>query len=108
MSRLGLIYHPDYLKHDTGSTHPEKPQRLVVLMQHLLGTPLWGTISHLRPTSAPLDSIHLVHPERHTTMVKIRCQVGEQILDDGDTHVCKDSFEKGVESGQTFRGYKRV
>ena len=93
MSRLGLIYHPDYLKHVTGSSHPEKPQRLEVLMQHLLATPLWGTISHLRPTPALLDTIHLVHPERHTTMVKIRCQVGEQILDEGDTHVCRDSFD---------------
>lgn len=93
MSRLGLIYHPDYLKHDTGSGHPERPQRLEVLIQHLLPTPLWGSMSHLRPSPASVDSIHLIHPERHTSMIKVRCQVGEQILDEGDTHVCKDSYD---------------
>jgi acetoin utilization deacetylase AcuC-like enzyme len=93
MNNLGLIYHPDYLKHDTGSGHPERPQRLEALVQHLLATPLWGSMSHLRPSPASLDSIHLIHPERHTAMIKVRCQVGEQILDEGDTRVCKDSYD---------------
>ena len=93
MSNLGLIYHPDYLKHDTGSGHPERPQRLESLIQHLLTTSLWRSMSHLRPSSASLDAIHLIHPERHTAMVKVRCQVGEIMLDDGDTRVCKDSYD---------------
>jgi len=93
MSTLGLIYHPDYLKHDTGTGHPERPQRLETLMQHLLGTPLWGTLSHLRPTPAPVETVNLVHPERYTAMVKARCRSGEQVLDDGDTHVSKDSYD---------------
>jgi acetoin utilization deacetylase AcuC-like enzyme len=93
MSNLGFIYHPDYLRHDTGSGHPERPQRLEALIQHMLPTPLWGLMSHLRPSAASLESIHLIHPERHTAMVKVRCQVGEQLLDEGDTHVCKDSYD---------------
>jgi acetoin utilization deacetylase AcuC-like enzyme len=93
MSNLGFVYHPDYLKHVTGGSHPERAQRLESLVQHLLSTPLWGTMSHLRPAPALVESIHLVHPERHTSMVKVRCQVGEQILDDGDTHVCKESYD---------------
>jgi acetoin utilization deacetylase AcuC-like enzyme len=93
MSNLGLIYHPDYLKHDTGSGHPERPQRLESLIQHLLTTPLWSSMSHLRPSPASLDAIHLIHPERHTAMVKVRCQVGEIMLDEGDTRVCKDSYD---------------
>ncbi|MCX6134738.1 MAG: histone deacetylase [Ignavibacteriales bacterium] len=96
MSSLGLIYHPDYLKHVTGSGHPERSQRLEVLVQHLLSTPFWGSMTHLRPSPAPAEFIHLVHPERHTSMVKIRCQMGEHILDDGDTHVCKDSYDISV------------
>jgi acetoin utilization deacetylase AcuC-like enzyme len=93
MSNLGLIYHPDYLKHDTGGGHPERPQRLESLIQHLLTTPLWRSMSHLRPSPASLDAIHLIHPERHTAMVKVRCQVGEIMLDEGDTRVCKDSYD---------------
>jgi acetoin utilization deacetylase AcuC-like enzyme len=93
MNTLGLIYHPDYLRHETGSGHPERPQRLEALIQHLLSTPLWGSMSHLRPSPASLDAVHLIHPERHTAMVKVRCQVGEQMLDEGDTRVCKDSYD---------------
>lgn len=93
MSSLGFIYHPDYLKHNTGTGHPEKPERLASLVQHLLGTPLWGQMSHLRPTPAPIEWIHTVHPDRHTSMIKVRCQRGEQVLDEGDTHVGKESYD---------------
>lgn len=93
MNILGFIYHPDYLKHDTGIGHPERPQRLESLVQHLLGTPLWGQMSHLRPTAATLEWINTVHPERYTSMVKVRCQQGEQILDAGDTRVCRESYD---------------
>lgn len=93
MSKLGFIYHPDFLKHDTGIGHPERPQRLEALLQHLLGTPVWSQLAHLRPEHAELSWIHLVHPERYTSMIKSRCHVGEHVLDEGDTHVCKDSYE---------------
>jgi acetoin utilization deacetylase AcuC-like enzyme len=50
-------------------------------------------MSHLRPTPAPLEWVNTVHPERHTSAIKIRCQLGEPVLDEGDTHVCKESFD---------------
>lgn len=93
MNRVGFIYHPDYLKHDTGIGHPERPQRLEALVQHLLATPLWGDLSHLRPEPAPVEWIHEVHPEQYTTMIKSRCQVGERVLDEGDTHVGRESYD---------------
>jgi acetoin utilization deacetylase AcuC-like enzyme len=93
MSTLGFIYHPDFLKHDTGIGHPERPQRLEALLQHLLATPLWGRLSHLRPEPAALQWVHEVHPERYTSMIKSRCLVGEHVLDEGDTHVSKASYE---------------
>jgi acetoin utilization deacetylase AcuC-like enzyme len=93
MNALGFIYHPDYLNHDTGIGHPERKQRLETLVQHLLGTPLWNKMSHLRPSPAPLEWVHKVHPERYTSMIKSRCLNGEQVLDAGDTHACKDSYD---------------
>ena len=30
-----LVYHPDYLLHDPGPSHPERPERLQVIMAHL-------------------------------------------------------------------------
>jgi acetoin utilization deacetylase AcuC-like enzyme len=93
MSTLGFIYHPDYLKHDTGPGHPERPQRLEALVQHLLASPLWSKMSHLRPEPSPLEWIHTVHPERYTSAIKVRCHQGEAILDDGDTRICRESYD---------------
>jgi acetoin utilization deacetylase AcuC-like enzyme len=93
MSKLGFIYHPDFLKHDTGIGHPERPQRLEALVQHLLGTPLWGQMVHLRPEPAALEWVHAIHPERYASMIKSLCHVGERILDEGDTHASKDSYD---------------
>ena len=31
----GLVHHPDYLLHDAGPMHPERPERLKALMAHL-------------------------------------------------------------------------
>jgi acetoin utilization deacetylase AcuC-like enzyme len=96
MNNLGFIYHADFLKHDTGAGHPERSQRLETLVEHLLATPLWSRMSHLRPSPAPLEVINLVHPERYTSMIKVRCHRGEHLLDDSDTHVCKDSYDVAV------------
>ncbi|MCX6144559.1 MAG: histone deacetylase [Ignavibacteriales bacterium] len=93
MSKLGFVYHPDFLKHDTGIGHPERPQRLEALVQHLLGTPLWSQLSHLRPEPAALEWVQAIHPEKYTSMIRSRCHVGEHVLDEGDTHVSKDSYE---------------
>jgi acetoin utilization deacetylase AcuC-like enzyme len=109
MSKPGFIYHPHYLDHDTGIGHPERPQRLESLVQHLLASPLWAQLSHLRPEPAALEWVHAVHPERHTSMVRSRCHVGEQVLDDGDTHVCKDSYEIALlAAGGVLKGIDEV
>ncbi|HCA80514.1 MAG TPA: histone deacetylase, partial [Bacteroidetes bacterium] len=93
MNKLGFVYHPFYLNHNTGPGHPEKSQRLETLVQHLLALPLWATMSHLHPSVPSLEWIHTVHPERYTSMIKVRCQHGEPVLDGGDTRVSKESYD---------------
>ena len=99
MGRLGFIYHPDFLKHDTGIGHPERPQRLEALVQHLFSSPLWSQLSHLRPEPAALEWVHAIHPERYTSMIKNRCRLGEHVLDEGDTHISRDSVRSCVACG---------
>jgi len=109
MRTVGFIYHPDYLKHDTGVGHPERPQRLESIVQHLLPTPLWGKLSHLRPSAARLDSIHTVHPEHYAAMIRSRCLNGDTILDGGDTHVCPASYDVALlAAGAVLEGVDQV
>jgi acetoin utilization deacetylase AcuC-like enzyme len=109
MGPVGFIYHPDYLKHNTGAGHPERSERLEALMQHFLNSPLWRQLSHLRPVPASLEWIHTVHPERYSAMIKVRCLGGEQVLDAGDTHVCKESYEIALlAAGGVLQGVDEV
>lgn len=109
MKTVGLIYHPEYLKHDTGPGHPERPQRLESIVNHLLGTPLWKSLLHLQPDPAPLPWIHAVHPAEHVAMIKQRCASGDQVLDSGDTHVCPVSYDVALlAAGGVLQGVDQV
>jgi acetoin utilization deacetylase AcuC-like enzyme len=93
MNNVGFIYHPDYLKHETGLGHPERPQRLESVVHHLLALPLWKELVHLQPSPAPVEWVSTVHPERYVEMIRRRCSAGEVVLDGGDTHVCRESYD---------------
>lgn len=109
MKTVGLIYHPDYLKHDTGAGHPERPQRLETMIKHLLGTPLWKELQHVQPTPAPLSALHAVHSEEYVATIQQRCAEGDEILDDGDTHVCPVSYDVALlAAGGVIQGVEEV
>jgi acetoin utilization deacetylase AcuC-like enzyme len=85
----GIIYHPDYLKHDTGS-HPERKERLVSILAHLKET---GIIEHLEliePRYALLNEIQYIHIPEY--IEKARRSAELEIPLDPDTIMCKDSF----------------
>jgi acetoin utilization deacetylase AcuC-like enzyme len=93
MSRHAFYYHADFLLHDTGSSHPERPQRLQSVMGSLIKSVVWSHLDHLMPAPAPLEPIYAVHPENYVAMIRRRCHAGDRILDEGDTHVCEHSYD---------------
>jgi acetoin utilization deacetylase AcuC-like enzyme len=93
MKNVGFIYHPEYLKHDTGIGHPERPDRLRALVKHLLGTELWKKLHHLQPTAPAVEWLMAVHPESYVKSIEQQCRSGVRILDFGDTRVCRDSYD---------------
>lgn len=93
MNRVGFLYHPDFLKHDTGPGHPERPGRLSHLVNHLLGRPVWNVLVHMQPRHAGVEHVTLVHPEDYVAAIAKSCEAGVTVLDAGDTHACKDSYE---------------
>lgn len=95
MTSTGLIYHPDYLLHDTGGTHPESPVRLKAIMNRLEET---GFIQRLT-VSPPgplrpdlLDWIARVHQPSHVARLE-RLQPEEGLTRiDADTVVSTRSY----------------
>lgn len=92
MKRVGFFYHPDFLKHVTGSGHPERPERLSHLMQYLLKRPVWNSLVHLQPQHARTAQLLLVHPEQYVAGIARSCSSGTSMLDQ-DTRICRDSFD---------------
>ena len=92
MSRTGLVYHPDYLKHEPGGGHPENPQRLRSIIEHLKQVSLWTQLTPIEPAIAPEELLELVHTKEYIERVKWTSQQGFGCLDLGDTLVSKLSF----------------
>ncbi|CUT04597.1 hypothetical protein [Candidatus Chrysopegis kryptomonas] len=95
MKKLGLIYHEDYLKHDTGAWHPERKERLTAIVEHLKKSDLNDEIEWITPQlkSDVEKWILKVHTPRHFEFVKSSILSGVRLLDFGDTYVSRDSFD---------------
>ncbi|MEW6733390.1 MAG: histone deacetylase [Acidobacteriota bacterium] len=87
-----LIYHSDYLKHDTGA-HPERPERATTIINELKLCPaLQGQLKWLEPrTAAPIDILRC-HQESHYELVRKACELNAGALDP-DTMICPESFQ---------------
>jgi acetoin utilization deacetylase AcuC-like enzyme len=88
---IGLVYHPDYLKHHAGEHHPERPGRLEAVMQALETS---GHTQHLMALEGDHDAASwaaTVHDLRHIRLVQDASARGRAALDP-DTSVCGDSY----------------
>ena len=57
----GLVYHPDYLLHDTGPYHPERPDRLRAIIAGLETSGLIESLLRIEPRPAADRWITAVH-----------------------------------------------
>jgi acetoin utilization deacetylase AcuC-like enzyme len=92
MKSTGVIYHTDYLLHDTGAGHPENKERLISLMQHLEKRGLLSELELIQPIFNPsFEWVKRVHSPDYIELVEQACNKGNGMLD-ADTAVSKDSF----------------
>jgi len=89
----GLLYHNDYLKHETGVMHPENPQRLFVIMKALKEAQWFSGLQLFQPESYDLKWIQTIHSENYIRRVKKSCLDGASTLDCPDVAICRASFE---------------
>ena len=87
----GLVYHEDYLKHDTG-VHPECAERLVSIMQKLESAGITEELNRITPSKATKEQIGYVHRDAYIMKVEALCARGGGMLDP-DTPICPASGE---------------
>jgi acetoin utilization deacetylase AcuC-like enzyme len=92
--KVGFVYDPVYLKHDTGQ-HPENPNRLLAIMRYLERTGPWQQLTSLKPRAATVEELSLVHKKRYISEVRELAEKGGGQLD-ADTVVSVDSYKVAV------------
>ncbi len=85
----GIIYHPDYLKHETG-LHPETKERLVSIMSHLRKTGMMEQLDLIEPRCAELNEIEYIHTPGYIEKAKEYSEL--ELPLDFDTVLSKDSY----------------
>lgn len=88
----GLVYHPDYLQHLTGMTHPERPARLQSIMSQLQKSAFLKELVLLDIKPADLTWIEKIHDRQHIENVRGASERAPTYLDP-DTPVSARSFE---------------
>ena len=96
MARTGLVYHPIFLRHDTGAGHPERPDRLRAITERLDESGLGDQVERHEPGRSAVEPIRRVHDAGVVERVRAGAARGSAVLDGGDTVVSAESYEAAL------------
>ena len=91
LDRTGWVYHADFLLHDAGPGHPERPQRLTAIVEHLDSDGLLARLVSIPPAAVKDEWLLAVHTNEYLEMLS---QTGARPRTrlDADTIAPADSF----------------
>ncbi len=105
--KVGLVYDPIYLNHDTGQ-HVENAKRLEAVVSHLEQTGLKEQLTCLKPCSASVEELSLVHHEQYISYIQEVAQKGGGWLD-ADTVMSPNSYDAALyAAGGAIKATKAV
>lgn len=89
--RVAVVYSNEFLRHDPGRGHPERPERLLAITQALREQGIWQQLVVLEPRKAEREEILLVHD--HSYLELLRELSGKRIPLDADTPMGEHTYE---------------
>jgi len=95
-ARTGLVYGDIYLQHKTGAGHPERPQRLVAIVDRLKKKELLPHLLTIEPRAAAEQWLTTVHTPDYVKRVKQSCQAGVGHVDTPDAPAGRGSYEVAI------------
>lgn len=72
--KTGFVYHPDYLKHDTGVQNPERPERLQASIEALQASGFWDDLHQIEAAPVTPQQMCYAHTQDHIDRVKQYCE----------------------------------
>ena len=94
MRKTAVVVDPDYLKHEPGDFHPERPERIQVLLDFADKLDR-QRFQILPPKAATRADIESCHGADYVSLVESTSRLNQYALD-GDTITCRDSFGVGL------------
>ncbi len=95
MAKIGHVYHPQYLLHETGRLHPERPDRLRAIEKMLDETGLRKSLREIPAREATAEEILLVHSKDYLETVSRTSDLPGVYLD-GDTFASPQTYEASL------------
>ena len=93
MRRTGYVYDERYLRHDPGTWHPERPDRLKAIHRNLKEGNLLELLVSLPPYAAPLEWVERLHDPEYIREFKAACDKGLPIFKVPDCGICRESYD---------------
>ncbi len=105
--KVGYVYDPVYLKHDTGQ-HVERVARLEATISYMEETGLTQRLTLIQPRAATVEEIALVHQKQYIDHIREVAEKGGGWLD-ADTVMSRHSYEAACyAAGGTIRATEAV
>ena len=99
---ITIVTDSDLLEHDTGGgDHPEVPQRLVVINEHLQSSRLFPFLSFTQPYPATRDQLTVFHTEDWLFRFEEAVLSGKTFIDHTDNQIGYESFRLAMLSAGT-------
>ena len=92
MGRTGFVYHPAYLEHDMGFGHPESPDRLRAIVQHLKQSGTAARLITIEPRRADDEWIAQVHAASYIAALNHHAPTSGRVSLDPDTSMSPGSL----------------
>lgn len=93
MKKTGYVHDLRYLLHDTGSYHPEMPDRLIAIHDGIKKAGLLDHLTIIPASRADLKWILAVHDQAYVRRFEEVCLSGNCYIDDQDNQICVESYE---------------
>ena len=88
-----IVWSDAFLDHDTGTRHPERPDRLRAIHQRLTESSLWRRSRIIEPTPVDLKLVKRVHATDYVNYFRNACQRGDHTIHTPDCPICPKTYE---------------
>ncbi|WP_200761580.1 histone deacetylase family protein [Poriferisphaera corsica] len=91
--RTGLVYNDQFLEHDTGPGHPERPDRLCAIIDKLKQQHIYEQLIPIPFDPINIDQVHRLHDPAYTQRLHEACQSGLRFIDSDDSSISSRSYD---------------